>query len=75
MGPMMLFWAVVLFLLVWFAIQAVRGQGRYDAGDGRRVGGGDPGEILRERYARGEIDRDTFLRMLEDIARGPTPKG
>ena len=74
MGFMMLFWAIVLFLLIWFAAQAVRGQGRNDAGDNRRVGGGGPAEILRERYARGEIDRDAFLRMLEDLGHGPTPR-
>ena len=70
MGFMMLFWAVVLFLLVWFAVQLVRGQGRNDAGGSRRPGGGSAAEVLRERYARGEIDRDTFLRMTEDLRGG-----
>jgi putative membrane protein len=67
MGFMMLFWAVVLFLLVWFAVQTVRGPGWSDRGESPRFGGPSAAEILRERYARGEIDRDTFLRMLEDL--------
>ncbi len=36
----------------------------------------DPREILRLRYARGELSREEYLRMLEDLEaphRGPTP--
>ena len=29
--------------------------------------GGDPGDFVRERYARGEIDRDEYQRMLQDL--------
>lgn len=32
-----------------------------------RTAGRDAVEILRERYARGEIDRDQFERMREDL--------
>ena len=33
------------------------------------LGRGDPAlEVLRLRYARGEVDRDAFLRMREDLA-------
>jgi uncharacterized membrane protein len=72
MGFMMLFWAVVLFLLVWFAVQTVRGPGWSDRGESPRLSTPSAAEILRARYARGEIDRDTFLRMLEDL-RGGSP--
>ena len=34
---------------------------------------GSPADILAERYARGEIGREEYLRMREDLARGPPP--
>jgi len=74
MGFMMLFWAIILLLLVWFAAQLLRVQGSNDSRGSRRGGAGDAAEILRERYARGEIDRDTFLRMLDDIRGGSKPQ-
>ncbi|WP_457555458.1 SHOCT domain-containing protein [Candidatus Pyrohabitans sp.] len=54
MGAGVLFWAV-LALLLYYAIA-----------------GGDSGQkdalkVLRERYARGEITREEFLRMKEEI--------
>jgi uncharacterized membrane protein len=41
-----------------------------------RLGAGAPSvgraeEILKERYARGEIDRETYERMLTDVRRSP----
>lgn len=62
---MMLFWIVLIALVVWLVIRLTRSGG--DAG-----GGGDRGraeQILRERYARGEVDRETFERMLDDLRR------
>jgi putative membrane protein len=67
---MMLFWVVVLFLLVWLVFRLARSQGWIDGAAGRPDRGGGAEEILRERYARGEIDRETYMRMLEDLRRG-----
>lgn len=62
---MMLFWIAVLALVVWLIIRLTRDGGR------RGVAGGDRAEeVLRERYARGEIDRETYERMLDDLRRG-----
>jgi uncharacterized membrane protein len=49
---------------VWLVIRAAttRGQGK--------GGGADNAEgILRERYARGEIDEATYRRMMEELRR------
>lgn len=62
---MIIFWilafsAVVgglIFLLVW----AMRGR------SGRSVPAETPEEILRERYARGEISREEYKDMLADL--------
>jgi len=63
-GFMGLFWLLIVFgiiaLLVWL-------------GSGKRSGGGQEEppdsalDILRERYARGEIDREEFERMRRDL--------
>ncbi len=50
-------------LLAWLVYALVRALGRTEA-----PGGGDRAlELLRERYARGEIDRETFERMKRDL--------
>jgi putative membrane protein len=66
MVPMTLFWLVILGLVIWLIFRLVeRGRPPGDAGRGRAE------EILKERYARGEIDRETFQDMLKDLSRGP----
>ena len=57
---------VVLILVVW-AIAAGRWPGRSEDGGGS---GEDRAEsVLRERYARGEIDEEEYRRKLDDLRR------
>lgn len=60
-GWMALWWILIIVALaavLWFAANA-----------SRRNGGGreSPEKALKRRYASGEIDRDTYQRMLEDL--------
>lgn len=62
----MLLWIILLVVIVWAIWNFTR------RGVGPNVGGGDRAEqLLRERYARGEIDTETFHRMLEELRRQP----
>ena len=56
------------WVCLWLVLQAVRRRG--DA----RQPMESAEEILRQRYARGEIDREAFLRMLDDLKRGPSSR-
>lgn len=51
---MLLFWGAIIALIVF----AVRGFSARSASDGKP----DAAEILRERYAKGEIDDDEYER-------------
>jgi putative membrane protein len=53
---MVLFW----FLIVWVI---------WSLASDRRLPGRDAREVLDERYARGEIDRDHYLESKADMAR------
>ncbi len=58
MGLSWMLGLAVVTLLVWVVARASGlGFGAHDA----------PEEILKRRYARGEIDRDEFTRRLNDI--------
>jgi putative membrane protein len=59
----MLFWFALLGALIWALVRWVTRSG---------VSSGTPGnpsalEILRQRYARGEIDDATFARMRQQL--------
>ena len=63
---MMLFWLVVLGAIAWGVWAAARHVGFGAGGDA----GEDSAErVLRERYARGEIDEASYRRMLETLRR------
>lgn len=64
-GWMGLWWVLILLVIaavVWFAASAARRNG----GQPREE---TPEQVLKRRYARGEIDRETYQRMLEDLRR------
>ena len=62
MMVMVLFWVLVIGALVWLVWWALRGRS-----DSQRRGGENAESILKERYARGEIDRATYEEMREDL--------
>jgi uncharacterized membrane protein len=70
-----------LFLLLWIVFFAVRVAWWTGAGRRRRYGGGgwqgpDPAiMIARRRYARGEISREQYDRIVADLARRPPNSG
>lgn len=57
-----LFWLVLLALVVWAGIVLARRSG---SSDGERTKSAL--DLLNERYARGEIDRDEYLQRRKDI--------
>lgn len=64
---MLLFWGGII-VLAFFAIRAlVRSEGRGDRDDWQRPGEPNALEILKERYARGEISREEYLDMRRDL--------
>jgi len=62
MGLWMLLGVVLVVVLLWAFL---RGIGGVDA-DRRRTEE-TPEQLLKHRYARGEIDRETFVRMRDDL--------
>jgi len=63
MGWMAIGWLIgiaLVFVLVWALARGLP----FGPGGGA---GESPEQILKRRYARGEIDRETYERMLEDL--------
>jgi putative membrane protein len=64
---MLLFWGLVMALTV-LVIRAIARPGRRDEGDRYYGGRGSSSlELLKERYARGEISREEYLNMKRDL--------
>ncbi len=58
---MLFFWALVILLIVWFA-KSARSENHSDANREK-----SPMEILKERYAKGEIDQKEFEEKKKDL--------
>ncbi|HEX6533980.1 MAG TPA: SHOCT domain-containing protein [Gemmatimonadaceae bacterium] len=63
---MMLFWLVVMIVLV-AVVWSVAQRGGFGPGGAPREDRAET--LLRERYARGEIDEATYRRMLDELRR------
>lgn len=62
---MVLFWAGIILLVVWAVKALSSNDSRFGGSAGSRGL-----EILEERYARGEIDRDEFVSRRDELRRG-----
>jgi putative membrane protein len=62
---MILFWVLIIGAMVWLAIVMFRRPGGIAGGPG--AGNETPLEILKKRFARGEISRDEYERMKRDL--------
>ena len=66
-GFMWIFWVLIIAALVWFVVGITRDKGI--ASEGNATGREQSAlEILRQRYARGEIDRDEFEQKKKDLS-------
>jgi putative membrane protein len=64
---MLLFWGAI-FALAFFAIRALLRSGREDSHRQTSFYQGENSlEILKQRYARGEITRDEYLEMRKEL--------
>lgn len=66
MMGMWLFWLVVIVALV-FGVAALLRSGRREARSVVPSPPETPVETLRRRYAAGEIDRESYQQMLDDL--------
>ncbi len=70
MGFGSIIWIVALLLIGWGAYNVInnnrRSMGPYNSGDGM-PSQNDALEILKARYARGEISKTEFERMKNDL--------
>lgn len=60
-GMMWIFWILIILAFVWFVAFATQ-RGGIPPGSEKSAQ-----EILKERYARGEIDRDEFEQKQKDL--------
>jgi putative membrane protein len=67
---MIVFWGLIIGLIVW-GVSRVTGERRGDEGSQRDVGTirgeQSPMDIARSRYARGEISREEFTQIRNDL--------
>ena len=60
-GMMWIFWTLIIVALLWFVAFATRGGGTPSPNEKSAL------EVLKERYAKGEIDRDEFEQKQKDL--------
>ena len=68
----LLLWGVFLSLLVWFAVRMFS-RGRGDTPPGATKD--SAGEILRERFARGDISAEEYEKSMRTMRETPPQKG
>jgi len=67
MGGMGLWWLIILALIVGAIWTVGHAAGRRGGSGSAGPRGESPETILKQRYARGEIDREEYERRLSDL--------
>jgi putative membrane protein len=64
-----IFWTLLIVAVVFLIIRLARHGGRYIPHENPTSPGGDQSarDIVQMRYARGEINRDEYLKLMEDL--------
>jgi putative membrane protein len=68
MGWMWLLWIVIMVVIALVLFRALAAPGRR-VGEHRESQGESPEQILKRRYAKGEIDKEEYDRKLTDLRR------
>lgn len=58
----MFFWLIIFILLIYFVIRLIKSTTNKDPGTSA-----DPMKILKERFARGEITEEEYLKMKKNL--------
>ena len=66
MGWMWIFWLLVIVALFFVVLRAAAGGGKSSGTDTSRP---SPEDVLKERYARGEIGKEEYDSKLQDLRR------
>lgn len=61
------FWILIMLVGLFFLVRWLARSSGVRQIPALQAGGTGPLDILRQRYARGEIDRDEFERMKQDL--------
>ena len=61
-GLMWALWLIIAIVAIWAAIRFLTASPRGASG-----GSESPEEVLKKRYARGEISREEYERILQDL--------
>jgi len=61
-----IFWLVIIGLIIWLVVSLVR-SGSHSTSSGYTSGNVNALEILKTRYARGEIDKTEYQEKLKDL--------
>lgn len=68
---MFIFWIVIAGLVVWALLQFLTGAPERAASNGRTITGSRQSsalDVLKQRYARGEISKDEFDDMRHELS-------
>jgi putative membrane protein len=63
---MIVFWGAIIGLIVWGVQAATRSNHHHEEAN-TRPSAQRPSDIAKVRYARGEIDREEFERIMNDL--------
>lgn len=59
-----IFWLLLIFLIVWFVVTQIK-KGKQDS---QSISQESPMDILKKRYAKGEITKKQFEQMKKDLS-------